>query len=103
MIRLLLVLQGLLRVMETLTDVGYGVKLVESGVYGMTKVLRHMLAAEPGAGVLTASCCRAPLARYGLTRDAENWQLDDDWDYGDPGLFLAMNATLYKFESLLEW
>jgi hypothetical protein len=62
MIRLLLVPQGLLQAMETLTDVGYGVKLVWNGVCGLTRVLRRMLAAEPEAGVLTASCCMVPLA-----------------------------------------
>jgi hypothetical protein len=77
MIRLLLVPQGLLQAMETLTDVGYGVKLVWNGVCGMTRVLRHMLAAEPGAGVLTASCCWVPWAQYGLIKDAENRQRDD--------------------------
>jgi hypothetical protein len=57
MIRWLLVLPVLLRAMEILTDVEYGVRPVWSGVCGLKKVLRHTPEAEPEAGVLTASCC----------------------------------------------
>ena len=48
--------------METLTDVVFGGIPVWSEMCGMTRVLRHMAAAEPGAEVLTASCCWVPLA-----------------------------------------
>jgi hypothetical protein len=100
MIRLLLVLQGLLRAMETLTDVEYGVRLVWSGVCGLTRVLRHMLAAEPGAGVLTASCCLVPLAQYGLTRDAANSQRDETRNSVGSGLLLGVIRCYQNVDSL---